>query len=434
MLRDFAISPLAPKPPIRKTTRFGSTIETAEWTPEALQPALEAQRDIGKRQLLVISDSRLIEVWEATIEEFLNPDSDVRAELSHPLANACALSEQGLQAGLEAVLGGMRGDPLRRLVGATRPSAGASVTAVVLSSNLPALAVQSLLPALSLRQPLILKSPSAEPLFAPAFVRELVRHEPMLANALLAITWTGGRDAVESEIFAVSDRVLAYGTRETMDSLGERLGERLVAFGPKISFAVADGDRPDRVAPGVARDIALFDQRGCLSVHAVYTFGAPRALARAIAEELSKLASRWPPGRMRTAELASVRQLRADAELRRLYVPSTPIEVGTVIAETEPALSISPGLRTVRVYPLPSEATLLDVLAPWRGRLQGAALHGPRSRALGPSLGALGVSRITDVGELQSTDALWHNGGVDPLEAVARRSDFLHPTMPERPA
>ena len=59
-------------------------------------------------------------------------------------------------------------------------------TWVILAGNLPALAVQPLLPALALRRPVLLKSPSAEPLFAPAFLEALTRREPRLAGAVAA--------------------------------------------------------------------------------------------------------------------------------------------------------------------------------------------------------------------------------------------------------
>ena len=58
-------------------------------------------------------------------------------------------------------------------------------------------------------------------------------------------------------------------------------------------------------------------------------------------------------------------------------------------------------------------------LVPWRGALQGAALDGADAWELAADLAALGVSRITGPGELQTPDARWHNGGIDPLDALA---------------
>ena len=43
---------------------------------------------------------------------------------------------------------------------------------------------------------------------------------------------------------------------------------------------IGSSSDPAQVADGLSRDIALFDQRGCLSVGAVYTAGDPELLAR----------------------------------------------------------------------------------------------------------------------------------------------------------
>lgn len=184
----------------------------------------------------------------------------------------------------------------------------------------------------------------------------------------------------------------------------------------------ADAD-PESVAAGLARDVALFDQRGCLSVVAVYTTGDARELARQLQEALARQARRWPPGRPEPAAAAAVQQLRLAAEMRgEAMGPETPLAAGTVIVEPAPEFRPTPGLRTVRIHPLADFAGLPSLLAPWRGRLQGAAmagLAGDEARRLGAGLTALGISRIAAPGDLQSPDASWHNGGIDPLRALA---------------
>ncbi|NIP95626.1 MAG: acyl-CoA reductase, partial [Akkermansiaceae bacterium] len=47
---------------------------------------------------------------------------------------------------------------------------------------------------------------------------------------------------------------------------------RLLPHGQKLSIAVVSGDAA-AAAPLAARDISLFDQRGCLSIHDVYLAG-----------------------------------------------------------------------------------------------------------------------------------------------------------------
>ena len=106
--------------------------------------------------------------------------------------------------------------------------------------------------------------------------------------------------------------------------------------------------------------------------------------------------------------------------MRGLWQTDLPIRQGTVIVDPNPELRPSPGLRTVRVHPLADLERLPGILAPWRGRLQGAALVGEGAWELEPRLAELGISRRAAPGELQSPDATWHNGGIDPLEALER--------------
>jgi hypothetical protein len=168
-------------------------------------------------------------------------------------------------------------------------------------------------------------------------------------------------------------------------------------------------------AEGLARDIALFDQRGCLSVAAVYTTCDPEALAARLEDSLAK---RWPPGPPDPAAVSAVQQMRLEAEMRGLRRSVLPVLAGTVLVDPAPAFRPSPGLRTVRIHPLADLAGLLDVLAPWRGKLQGAALAGEDAWRLAPALAGLGISRCAAPGELQSPDVTWHNGGLHPLRSL----------------
>jgi Acyl-CoA reductase (LuxC) len=484
MLADFQLLARMPRPPdvtIVAGPAAGAPYLAARWTPEALAE-LAAALGRGGAVLREIPDSALLDAWDATVEAFLDPGSPERKELAAPLAALCALSPAGLDASLAAVLGGVRRphaaalfDRARRSTAAvasttassaavstaaasTATASAAPLVVVVLASNLPALAVQPLLPALALRRPVLLKSPSAEPLFAPAFLATLVRHEPRLASAVAAVTWPGGDAELEAPLLAAAGSVVAYGGSEALADLARRAPGKVVAYGPMTSVAAidmaegelaregaGDGASLRSLAAGLARDVALFDQRGCLSIAAIYVGGGldvVRRLAGHLQAALAELAERWPPGPAPAPALAAVQQARLEAEMRGLWpaghtladlasaaLASTasaarprgalPLAAGTVLVEPDPAFHPSPGLRTVRVHPLPELDRLPEILAPWRGRLQGAALAGPAAWRLAPRLAELGISRCAAPGELQSPDAAWHNGGIDPLEALA---------------
>jgi hypothetical protein len=362
-----------------------------------------------------------------TVEAFCDPSSPERRALDPPLAAAVRLSPPGLQAGLEAVLGGVAGERAAEVIAAgaeRRALAARPPVLVVLAGNVPGLAVQPLLPALALGRRVVLKSSSAEPHFAPAFAAALARRAPALGEAVTALAWRGGDEAIEAPLLAECDPVLAYGDAPAIADLERRAAGRVVAYGPKTSLAVVGPDAdPAAVAAGLARDVALFDQRGCLSIAAVYV-AAPRAeeLAAALAAELVRLAGLWPPGPATTGELAAVRHARDEAVMAGARLLPLAPAAGTVVLDPRPAFRPTPGRRTVRVHPLADLADLPALLAPWSGRLQGVALAGlPASAeaALRAALTPLGVSRYAPPGRLQHPDVRWHNGGVDPLEVLS---------------
>lgn len=443
-LSDFAV-PGAPGLPGGGETR-------ARWSPEGLARLIEALGAEGAPALARLGRERLLAAWGATVEAYLDPDSPERRRLDPALARNCRLSPEGLTAGLTAVLGGVRRSAAEALLGSVPPGlldgpaeaeearrrAPRRPALTLLASNLPALAVQPLLPSLLAGRPMLLKSPGAEPFFAPAFVRSLVGREPGLAAAVAAVTWPGGDANLEAPLLAAAGPVLAYGGQEAMDDLGRRLRAldseaELVPFGPKTSLALVDpagaGGRLEM--QGLARDVALFDQRGCLSIAAVYVRGGEEAaaeVAEALAAALEHEARRLPPGPPSAAEAAAARLAREEAEMlgRVVHAPGESLAVGTVIVETDPAFRPSPGLRTVRVHPLPGGAAgserLAEVLTPWAGRLQGLAAAGIPEAEVAALSRRLDLSRTSLPGELQSPDATWHNGGRHPLAVLAGRA------------
>lgn len=419
MLRDtFLPSSVTPHfRAVERPVRYSS----ARWTPEALGRTVTALQE-GAAALREIPPEDLLAAWGDTVSTFLRHTSLERRALDPALARLCGLSREGLTAGLDAVLGGVRREPAAALLAQAEGPAPEEVGPVlaVLASNLPALAVQPLLPALLLRRPVLLKSPSAEPLFAPAFLAALARREPRLAGAVAAATWPGGDAALEEPVLAGAGTVLAYGETKALQDLERRAPGKVIGYGPKTSLAViGSGVDPRDAAEALARDVALFDQRGCLSVTVVYTAGDPEALGERLGLALSDFARRWPPGPAPRPLSAAVQHLRLEAEMRGLWQTGLPIRQGTVIVDPSPELRPSPGLRTVRIHSLEALSRLPNLLEPWRGRLQGAALTGEDAWALEPRLAELGISRFAPPGELQSPDATWHNGGINPLKVLA---------------
>lgn len=426
-LSDFA----TPSSPVEVVERRldGSVYAGARWDATSLGTVMEHLTE-SESALKAVAGERLATVWQEAVDELRRRCRDPESPLHGVLVRASGLSSPGLTAAVDQILDGVVTRAAVDLLMSSAPLSGPSGGSVVVSasSNLPALAVQSLLPALVSRRPLLVKSASAEPFFAPAFIAALARREPVLGRALAAVTWPGGDLALERAACAPASRLIAYGDGDTERALRSRWGAKLLMHGPKISLAVLGDDvAPLQVAPGLARDVALFDQRGCLSIQAVVVVGdrareTAQALLDPLADALAELSRSLPPGPLGTAK-AAARHWRDEAIMGGLSLADLPLSAGTVIVDGPSAglsagpsvLQPSPGGRCLRIHPSSTDG-LAVLLEPWRGRLQGVAVAGALPSSVPSLLQELGVTHVASPGELQAPDvATWHNGGVAPL-------------------
>ena len=373
-------------------------------------PALPALKrlEAARSRLAALPNDRLARVWSETISELRGLEP-----LRQKMAASLGFSPASLDAGFEVILDSVSGPDAFALFEGPPPAAPGPLL-IFLAATPPGLAAQALLPALALRRPALLKTSSAEPDFAKLLVELLAAREPILGEAYAVATWHGGDRAVETPLLYAAGRVIAYGGGAAMADLAPRCPS-FFGFGPRISLAIVGAEAA--VARGLARDIALFDQRGCLSVQLILTTGDAVALGSALAAELAAAAEQLPPGPSGPGELAGIRLLREEATLRGAWVAPLFLRQGTVIVERPGApLAPSPGRRTVRIHQLARLEEAVPLLIPWRGLLQGAALAGG-AESLAPALRELGVTRVAPPGELQQAGiAGWPNGGLPVLE------------------
>lgn len=396
----------------------------AAWSREALAAVAARLAARGGAALAEVPLARRLAIWSDAIAALLDPESEERRALMPALVASSRLSPEGLAEALEVVVGGAGPEAAAALAARVPATGEAGVDGVVLAANVPGLAVQVVLPALLVGRPLLIRPSAREPLFAPALVAALSRREPALGEAFAAATWPHDDAELTAAAFGGCRRVVAYGGEAAMAGLGELLGDRLVALGPKASVAfVAGALDPLAAGRALARDVALVDQRGCLSVQAVYVAGgaaAARELAEALAFGLAGEAGRLPPGPAEPEAAARVQQLRGEAALRGALVGDLAAADGSVIVARDATFSPSPGLRTVHVHAVASLDDALAALDPWRGRLQGAELAGDEATARGDEIAArLDLARVAPAGRLQHAEAGWASGGVDPLPLFA---------------
>jgi acyl-CoA reductase-like NAD-dependent aldehyde dehydrogenase len=342
------------------------------------------------------------------------------AELHAALPAAARLSPEMVATVLpiaaEALEAGAMTELVERELGtgaARRPApAGPGLIAHVLASNVPALALPAIALGCLAGAAVVVKSGRDDPLSAPAFVRALAAVDPDLAATVVTTYWPGGQTTGEEVVLAAADVVVATGGEAALAALAGRVRGRLIAHGPRMSVAAVDGEA---AAEAVALDVALHDQRGCLSPHVVYV-EAPQArvFAERLATALDRAADRLPLGPAGAEERAAVRVVRERAE----WEPGVTVFAtrgGTVVYDERLDCRSTCGRRTVRVHPLPSPAALAPLLPP--GVVECVGLAGGAA-PLVEALRARGVARVCPPGRMQRPPLTWPRGQQAPLGAL----------------
>jgi Acyl-CoA reductase (LuxC) len=228
------------------------------------------------------------------------------------------------------------------------------------------------------------------------------RREPEMAELLLA--GAPGAFQIVSELSPrAGDRLWAYGSDETLDEVAVTLppGVAFHAHGSGFGVGVMDRSVADstlsELMPRLAEDIALFDQRGCLSPRVLLVVGGPDAafdVARALARELERLEARVPRGRLEPGEAAAISAYRDTASFTGEVFPAG---LGFVSASVGGKWLLPPTGRNLHVMSTSDALTRLSALRPM---ITSCAFAG--EAALGSSLRrSLPGARLCQFGEMQ---------------------------------
>lgn len=298
---------------------------------------------------------------------------------------------------------------VERELGGARPPRPWLV-AHVLASNVPALALPAIALGCLAGAAVVVKSGRADRVSAPAFRRALAAEDPALAESVVTAYWAGGDVAAEDAVLSRADRIIASGRDASIASLARRHAARLVRHGERASVVVlgaAAGD--DAVAAAIATDVALHDQRGCLSPQAVFVAGDPRAVAELLATALATVARALPPGPLADADRAAHRTAVAAAEWDGAGALGGPL--GTVLTSRATDFRPTPGRRTVWVQPFGSIAEAVPA-----GRIECVGVAGGEVDVA--ELRALGVARVCAPGRMQRPALAWPCGQHPPLRSL----------------
>ncbi len=354
-----------------------------------------------------LKTARLVATLGAVADAWCDPEDPYRAAAERWLPAVTGYAPGMVAAALDRLFRSLRAVALEKLlkseVGHLR-APGPRLLAVIASGTVFPPAIVGATSALLLRSPVIVKTASAEPVLAPLWAGSLAARDPELASLVAVLGWPRTDTALTQALLGAADRVLGYGDDATMAAIRATMppGAHLVAHGHKVSAAIISARALEADAGGLARrlarEVALYDQQGCLSPHTVFVVesansspvAAAPAFADLLAAELAALAGRWPLAPPDPPRASALRQVLGARELAS-RPPASAVLGGVehgyaVVLDPEVAFEISPLSRTVFVKPVAEVGEAIAALAPVREQLQAVGLayrtpSGARSRA-----------------------------------------------------
>ena len=175
--------------------------------------------------------------------------------------------------------------------------------------------------------------------------------------------------------------------------------------------------------PRALEDIALWDQRGCLSPVAwiVESGGevSVEEFAAAFSDGLDALGREWPRGRMDLDSEVALMTVWDDYRVRAALSEELLCWPHVVVDRA----SYGPvGLsgRRVRVLPIPDFEHVHELLADWRGLVSTVVVVSDASKRerIEAWARAMGASRMCPAGDAQSPLASWRHDGMDVLRSL----------------
>lgn len=267
---------------------------------------------------------------------------------------------------------------------------------VVLAANVCTAAIRSLALAVGTSPEVTVRPSTRDPGLGPLLARELMANDRFRgANGTVMV--------VESIDPGAGDEVHAYGSDASLAEIAASLPERVVFRGHGTGLGLAFiGRSSDLVGAAqlLARDVIVFNQRGCLSPRLAIVSGEAergRLFAGALASALGDLAARVPRGPLdaRTAsELATFRSL-VDGLGERYENHDCLV----AFFPDAPPLPLPPAARVAAVASAPDETSCARLIAPYRELLTAVGVS--ESDDAARPLVALGSVRFSELGKMQ---------------------------------
>ena len=340
------------------------------------------------------------------------------------------LKRRSLQEVLRTSLGGREGaldafveDGPRRLRAAPR-----GVVAHWIAGNIPTLALFSFVLSALVKNVNLVRVPKESLPVVERLLQALAQAStPELSGRDLlegaSFFYFPGEDrALHAELSLRADARVVWGGRETVATvlaLPRHEHTEDVVFGPKFSLGVIDAAARRRLVDGdaalaraIVRDVLLFDQAACSSPHILYVEGSldeARGVARALAAELGRQATRAPKRAIAEGTAAAILRLRTDYALGddRDLVASRDVD-WTVLVDADGAV-LSDGVqsRTIFVRGVPALLAVAELVTPKVQTVGFCVDDAELATRLAEELARRGVSRLARFGLMNVYDQPW---------------------------
>lgn len=263
----------------------------------------------------------------------------------------------------------------------------------------------------------LIKTPSAQPLFAPLYAESIAEVSFDLGETIGVIPWSGGNEEIENAIFKNSDVVSIVSSTEAANSVKNRIkilnnagyDIKGTYHGGKFGFEIVarefltDEETARKVAKLTAIDGVGYEGYMCASP----AFGffieeggkiTPERFAELLSEEAAKLSDNIPQlplfRKMRERKVAEI--LTTIKTSQRLI--STPKKDYAILYEPEAKLLPTGQNRLFKVMPIKDIKELYKLVKPWSAELQTAGIAITNERLfvskIAEEFGKLGVSNF----------------------------------------
>ena len=405
----------------------------APLTPPRLRAVARALR-AGGPGLLRVSPANRIAALDRVAASWLAPDSVWHRRALAELPISTGHAPATIEIALGNLWAALRAPHLSAVYerehvdSATQPLPGLALH--VLAGNVPGVGIFGIVAALLAGVPSLVKPAAREPFLPGIFVESVNAVAPELGRAVAVTPWRGGTADLDTVAVDEADLVLAYGRDDTLDRLALRQPRRFVRYGERLSVAlVGRSARTPATAAALARQVALFDQQGCLSPQVACVEETSQAetdrFAALVADELAELEQRLPRATPTLAESAATwrfleRERWRAQEGDPVTVHGGHAGAGSVVCVRGGAWPMSPTFRHLILLPVSTLRAAAATLQRVAGMVEAVGYAGPATE-LGDAAevaAAVGAHRLCPLERMQAPPFAWRQSGHARLGSI----------------